>query len=87
MKCFKSIIEAVDSYMLNLNTHRAYAALRQERRAFRDDQIIDVLPLVQTLTHYSEEGEEYVEKIKNIIRVNKLNDFNTARLKTSIRIP
>lgn len=83
MKCFKSIIEAVDSYMLNLNTHRAYTALRQERRAFRDDQVIDVIALVETLTSYSEEGERYVEKIKNIIRTNKLNDFNKARLKTS----
>lgn len=85
MKCFKNIIDAVDSYMLNLNTHKAYTALRRERRAFRDDQIIDVLPLVNTLTSYSEEGQEYVEKIKNIIRINKLNDFNKAQLKTRAR--
>lgn len=80
MKCFPSIIEAVDSYMLNLNTHRAYAALRQERRAFRDDQVINVIPLVETLTSYSEEGPGYVGKIKNIIRVNRLSDFRLARL-------
>lgn len=80
MKCFKNIIEAVDSYMLNLNTHRAYKALRHERRYFRDDQEIDVLPLVETLINYSEEGQEYVEKIKSIIRVNKLSDFKDARL-------
>lgn len=83
MKCFKYVIEAVESYMINLNTHKAYTALRMERRAFRDDQIIDVIPLVETLTHYSEEGQEYVEKIKNIIRVNKLTDFNVARLENS----
>ena len=83
MKCFKYIIEAVDSYMLNLNTHKAYTALRQERRVFRDDQIIDVIPLVETLTNYSEEGQAYVEKIKNIIRVNKLTDFRLARLENS----
>lgn len=83
MKCFKTIIEAVDSYMLNLNTHRAYRALRHERRAFRDDQTIDVIPLVETLINYSEEGQEYVEKIKNIIRVNNLSDFNKARLETT----
>jgi len=80
MKCFPSIIEAVDSYMLNLNTHRAYRALRQERRAFRDDQVINVIPLVETLTSYSEEGLGYVGKIKNIIRVNRLSDFRLARL-------
>ena len=80
MKCFKSIIEAVDSYMLNLNTHRAYAALRQERSRFRDDQVMDVIPLAETLTNYSEEGADYVEKIKNIIRVNRLGDFKQARL-------
>ncbi|VAV86952.1 hypothetical protein MNBD_ALPHA02-317 [hydrothermal vent metagenome] len=81
MKCFKSIIEAVDSYMLNLNTHNAYRALRAARRAFRDDQVMDVIPLVETLTSYSEEGPDYVEKIKNIIRINRLKDFNQARLK------
>ncbi|MCF6196230.1 MAG: glucosaminidase domain-containing protein [Emcibacter sp.] len=82
MKCFKSIIEAVDSYMLNLNTHNAYRALRNARRAFRDDQVINVIPLVETLTSYSEEGPAYVEKIKNIIRVNRLTDFNQARLRS-----
>ncbi|MCF6214693.1 MAG: glucosaminidase domain-containing protein [Emcibacter sp.] len=83
MKCFKNIIEAVDSYMLNLNTHRAYKALRDKRRVFRDDQAINVFPLVETLVNYSEEGPEYVEKIKNIIRVNKLSDFKDARLENS----
>jgi len=83
MKCFKNIIEAVDSYMLNLNTHAAYKALRLERRAFRDDQTINVIPLVDSLTNYSQEGQEYVEKIKNIIRVNKLGDFKHARLDNS----
>ncbi len=83
MKCFKSVIEAIDSYMLNLNTHKAYTALRHERRAFRDDQVIDVMPLVETLVNYSEEGQAYVEKIKNIIRINKLKDFSQSQLKTS----
>jgi len=83
MKCFSSIIEAVNSYMLNLNTQKTYAMLRQRRRAFRDDQPIDVLPLVETLTGYSQEGSAYVEKIKNIIRRNKLNDFSQAKLKVS----
>lgn len=82
MKCFKSIIEAVDSYVLNLNTHLAYRVLRRERRAFRDDQVINVLPLVEALTSYSEEGQAYVEKIKNIIRINHLNDFKKAQLKS-----
>ena len=83
MKCFEYVIEAIDSYMLNLNTHRAYKALRYERRSFRDDQVIDVIPLVETLINYSEEGQDYVEKIKNIIRINKLKDFSQSQLKTS----
>jgi len=80
MKCFKNIIEAVDSYMLNLNTHKAYRALRRERRAFRDDQVMHVQPLVDSLINYSQEGPEYVKKIKDIIRVNRLGDFKDARL-------
>lgn len=83
MKCFKSILEAVDSYVLNLNTHMAYRALRRERQVFRDDQIINVLPLVETLTSYSEEGQVYVEKIKNIIRINHLQDFQRAQLEST----
>ncbi len=84
MKCFSSIIEAVDSYMKNLNTHRAYRALRAERSKFRDDQAINVTPLVETLTNYSEEGHHYVEKINRIIRVNKLTQFSKARLKNKL---
>lgn len=80
MKCFNTIIEAVDSYMLNLNTHMAYRELRRARRAFRDDQTINVIPLVESLTGYSQEGPAYVEKIKNIIRVNRLENFSQARL-------
>ncbi|NOZ42077.1 MAG: hypothetical protein GXP02_02765 [Alphaproteobacteria bacterium] len=83
MKCFGSIIEAVNSYMLNLNTQKAYSAFRQARRNFRDDQQIDVTPLIETLINYSQEGPEYIEKIKNIIRRNNLNDFQKARLKAS----
>jgi len=81
MKCFKYIIEAVDSYVLNLNTHRAYIALRHARRVFRDDQVMNVIPLVETLDNYSEEGPAYIEKIKAIIRVNRLTDFRLSRLK------
>ncbi len=80
MKCFPTIIEAVSSYIHNLNTHRAYQELRQVRRRFRDDQSMDVNALVETMTQYSQERDHYVTKIKNIIRVNRLNDFRRAYL-------
>jgi len=83
IKCFKTIIRAVDSYVLNLNTHKGYREFRQKRSLYRDDQVIDVMRLVDTLTNYSEEGAAYVTKIKNIIRVNRLNDFKKSRLEPS----
>lgn len=80
IRCFKNIIEAVESYMLNLNTHKAYKELRNARQNFRDDTDIKAIPLIETLTNYSEEGPEYVEKIKRIIRTNRLRDFKNAKL-------
>ncbi len=75
IKKFDNIFAAVRSYMRNLNTHRAYKKLRIAR-----EQSLDVNPMINSLTSYSEKGEEYVHLVHNIIKTNKFTDFDSSKL-------
>jgi len=79
---FHTIAESVRSYLHNLNTHRAYAALRRARAAGRRDDLMMPagLALARHLTSYSERREDYVRAIEEVIRTNRLDDFDAARL-------
>ena len=80
---FRTIAESVRSYLHNLNTHRAYAALRRARAAGRRDDLMPAgLALARHLTSYSERREDYVRAIEEVIRSNRLDDFDAARLAT-----
>ena len=80
---FRTIAESVRSYLHNLNTHRAYAALRRARAAGRGDDLMPTgLALARHLTSYSERREDYVRAIEEVIRSNRLDDFDAARLAT-----
>lgn len=81
---FHTIAESVRSYLHNLNTHRAYAALRRARAAGRRDDLMMPagLALARHLKFYSERREDYVREIEEIIRDNRLDDFDAARLAT-----
>jgi Bax protein len=80
---FRTIAESVRSYLHNLNTHRAYAALRRARAAGRRDDLMPPgLALARHLTSYSERREDYVRAIEEVIRSNRLDDFDAARLAT-----
>ena len=80
---FHTIAESVRSYLHNLNTHRAYAALRRARAAGRRDDLMPAgLALARHLTSYSERREDYVRAIEEVIRTNRLDDFDAARLAT-----
>lgn len=81
---FRTIAESVRSYLRNLNTHRAYAALRRARAAGRRDDLMMPagLALARHLTSYSERREDYVRAIEEVIRSNRLDDFDAARLAT-----
>jgi Bax protein len=70
---FASPAESVESYILNLNTHRSYTEFRDLRNKLRiNDQPVTGLALVQGLSNYSERGEEYVAQIASMIRSNGL---------------
>lgn len=78
---FDSLQGAVQAYMLNLNTHPAYAEFRRRRAAMRAaGQPIDGAALARTLHAYSERGEEYITDLLTIIRVNRLRPLDGARL-------
>ena len=74
-------LDSVESYMMNLNTHRAYSGLRKKRAALRKDgRKVRGSELVKTLDHYSERGAEYVKTLTGIMRVNGLDVADDARL-------
>lgn len=70
---FKSIEDGVASYFLNVNTHRAYQALRDIRAEHRGSQSIDemALLLAQGLMSYSQRGEAYIDEISQMIVSNQ----------------
>jgi len=70
---FDSVTQSIASYMRNLNTHRAYAELRNIRAELRRrGQTIKAQKLAQGLNHYSERGQAYVDELISMIRYNKL---------------
>lgn len=81
VRAFEGIPQSVDSYMRNLNTHRAYTDFRKTRDQFRrQGHEPDARALLATLTRYSERGLDYVRTISSIIRANQFEQFDRARL-------
>lgn len=69
---FDDLSSAVYVYMRNLNRHPAYRDLRLIRERLRENQQrISGAKLAEGLTKYSERGDEYVEELQSMIRVNK----------------
>lgn len=78
---FEKLQTSVSAYVWNLNTHFAYAEFRKLRaRQRREHGSLNSKALVGTLLRYSERGPAYVETIRTIMRVNKLTQFDDARL-------
>lgn len=81
MRAFESIVEAVSSYALNLNTHPAYRKFRQQRADMRTkDALIDGYVLAGSLTAYSERGQDYIDFLRLIMRTENLRPLDEARL-------
>ncbi len=69
---FSSVNKSIASYMLNLNTHKAYADFRQYRAQMRDSNLaLDPSKLAEGLLSYSSRGHEYVKELQQMIRVNR----------------
>ncbi len=78
---FETPLGSVMAYMLNLNTHAAYAGLRALRAELRArGERISGWELAESLDRYSERGQAYVESLHSIMRVNKLDPADDAFL-------
>ena len=78
---FERLAHAVEAYALNLNTHNAYRKFREQRATARrrgDDPSGYALAL--TLARYSERKMDYVRDVRGIIKANKLQPLDRARL-------
>ena len=74
---FSTIQEAINSYLLNLNSHPAYKKFRTLRWECRQQgEQITSLKLLSGLTNYSEEGKEYLNKVRAIIEDNNLVTYD-----------
>ena len=73
LAAFDSVEEAVESYVLNLNTHPRYERFRDIRHTLRaGEKPLKGLDLAAGLLRYSERGQAYVDEIKSMIRQNDL---------------
>ena len=78
---FETLQQSICAYMLNLNTHNAYASLRTKRAELRTkDQKITGHILAGQLTKYSERGEEYVKGLRSLMDYNRLSPADDAYL-------
>lgn len=85
---FDNLYQSVDSYMNNLNTHRAYRPLRSIREKIRDKgRAPDGLSLARGLEKYSSRRTAYVEDIQQMIRQNNLKKLSSVYLKDLKNVP
>ncbi|MEH6712948.1 MAG: glucosaminidase domain-containing protein [Paraglaciecola polaris] len=69
---FKDLSHAVKTYIRNLNRHYAYQELRDIRANLRaQDKPITAKALVHGLQSYSERGQDYIDELLSMMRVNK----------------
>ena len=75
---FDSVSDAIESYLRNLNTHRAYSDLREQRTVLRNaGKVVTGHKLAEGLIDYSELREAYVHEIQAVIRINKLTKYDS----------
>jgi Bax protein len=74
---FDSPEESVASYLLNLNTNRAYTELRSIRASLRArNKEISGEALAAGLRKYSERGDAYVKELRSMIRYDDLGQYD-----------
>ena len=82
----KILRASVKAYKNNLNTHKSYAKFREKRGQLRDkNKKINGLELTKTLGSYAQTGNEYIKNLSQIIKQNKLTDFEPVRLANSVK--
>ena len=83
---FPILRASVKAYQNNLNTHKSYSKFRQKRSSLRDkNKKIKGLELTETLNNYAQTGSEYTKKLNQIIKQNRLTDFEPVKLVNSVK--
>ncbi len=81
VRVFDDLMSAVKAYMHNLNSHEAYATLRATRTQLRALGLpLRGLALVEDLRNYTNENQDYVRSLRQIIVQNGLTDFDHVAL-------
>lgn len=81
---FDSVYDSVVAYLLNLNTHSAYAELRALRSQliesdYADGNVATGVQLAAGLESYSAIGADYVTEIRRLIKRNQLQQFSLTQ--------
>jgi Bax protein len=83
---FPILRASVKAYQNNLNTHKSYVKFREKRSIMRGkNKNISGLELTETLKNYAQTGSEYIKILNQIIRQNRLTDFEPVRLVNSVK--
>ncbi len=83
---FPILRASVKAYKNNLNTHKSYSKFREKRKSLRDkNKNITGLSLTDTLKNYAQTGSEYTKILNQIIKQNRLSDFELVRLVNSVK--
>ncbi len=83
---FPILRASVKAYQNNLNTHKSYTKFRAKRSSLREKKKkITGLELTETLNNYAQTGSEYTKILNQIIRQNRLTDFEPVRLVNSVK--
>ena len=78
---FNILQASVRAYQRNINTHSTYKDFRKARAKLRDNnKPLDSIELSKHLNKYAETGNQYVQVLQKIIKQNKLQDFDDAKL-------
>ena len=84
---FPILRASVKSYINNLNSHKSYKKLREIRFELRNkNRKIEGLKLTETLDNYAETGKDYTKTIEQIIKENRLSDFEPVTLTKSKKV-
>lgn len=79
IKAFEWPFDSVRGYFINLCSHPAYEDFRRLRADLRAaGKPLDSMVLADGLLRYSERGQEYVDSLKGIMRVNHLDIADNA---------
>lgn len=79
---FETVQDGVNKYVRTLNSHPAYAKLREIRTGLRKQNTpLKGTTLAEGLGSYSERGQAYIDEIQEMIEYNELEGYNQAYAK------